>query len=98
MTSRPKSRIRNADSTVILDEPPLIPSRFAELDAVIGVLPPRLEGDIDAFEYSEHLGISANQARRLMLDLSRKDKAWKFMLVRDPKRRNAVVVLRKVLQ
>lgn len=75
-----------------------IPSRFAAIDAVYSLHPPRLPGDLDCFELSEHWGIKINQARRRMLDLSRSDPTWKFILVKDPRRKNAVVVLRRVVQ
>lgn len=75
-----------------------IPSRFAELDAVCSALPARLPGDMDCRELADHWGISTNQARRKMMAIARKDKNWQFVLVRDQSRKNAIVVLRKVLQ
>lgn len=75
-----------------------IPSRFAAIDAVYSLHPPRLPGDLDCFELAEHWGIKTNQTRRRMVELARRDPTWKFLLVKDPQRKNAVAVLRRVAQ
>ena len=75
-----------------------IPSRFAAIDAEYSPLPRREKGDLDCWELAEHWDVSPNQARRRMMMFARKHKTWKFMLVRDPNRKNSVVVLRRVVQ
>lgn len=70
-----------------------IPSHLAELKYFYST-EPRREGDADCDELAELWGVKQNQARRRMEAIAA-DGEWEYLLVRDPKRRNLVAVLRK---